>query len=76
MNKIFLRVVGEGGSLGAVIGSASAEGANVTYDGAPMLKDKIDAIVQRFRIDEATALERLAADGWSNGNLAITAEES
>jgi ATP-dependent protease ClpP protease subunit len=71
-----LRPVADDGALGAAVATATLAGkaTDATYDGSPVLADVVAGIVRRFDIDERTVFARLAADGWSNGKMVISAD--
>ena len=71
--EIYLRRVNDDGVIGETIGTAIVSDRGVTFDGSEVLDGVVTAIMQRFRFTERDAVLRLAADGWSNGKMVITA---
>jgi hypothetical protein len=73
MTTILLRPVDDDGRLGGAVGTASDENETdiIEYEGSIVVRQVVEAVAFRFKIDEREALRRLAADGWSNGKLAL-----
>lgn len=74
MVSVHLRPVGDDGAIGEALGSAFRRDGRVVYEGSGLIGDVVAAMMQRFGIDELTALGRLAVDGWSNGKLVIATD--
>jgi hypothetical protein len=73
MTTISLRPVDDDGRLGATVGTASDENDTdiIEYEGSTVVRQVVEAVAFRFKVDEHEALRLLAADGWSNGKLAL-----
>lgn len=56
---------------GVEVATATADGADVTYDGGDVAKAVVERRAQDSQLAAGAAVRRLAVEGWSNGYLMI-----
>lgn len=77
MARLRLVTIMDNGDVGAELGAVvqDDETHKITFDGAPVVREVFD-MVARVTGGRRAAFAHLAADGWSNGKVALRAEGS
>lgn len=77
MARLRLVTIMDNGDIGTELGAVvqDDETKKITFEGSPVARETLD-MVARVTGGRLAAFTHLAADGWSNGKVALRAEGS